>query len=40
VARYRDDKSHEMMTANSPNTENLKVNMNPNYFNEKRTVIV
>jgi hypothetical protein len=24
VVRYRDDRSHEMMTANNPNTENLK----------------
>jgi hypothetical protein len=27
VARYRDDRSHEMMTANNPNTENLKPNI-------------
>jgi len=24
VARYKEDNSHEIMTANSPNTENLK----------------
>jgi len=24
VARYKEDKSQEIMTANSPNTENLK----------------